>query len=309
MEEVCAALGGAGCCCAARSSLTTRCASLFSRSRSERRSSSSTTSWRNSPSVLNKRRSVTTNSGFFSLSAISCLLAKWKVPDGGTLLADLHRSAGRRGFAPHIAERQRPLATGKWNPRRAGDLSHILVVRADLGSRRRKLGSRMSLHFEAGEHAMHVAARANSLHNLLPDVAALGEIQRVLLSRLLRQIAFPKINSEARCSPDDAIEFEGIAAHGREAGRDQRVPDCVHVLGSEPDLESIHLRLRATRNGNPNIAPHCVDHLPRFELRDVQTGRRQYHTRLRAGHANRAQLVADVGDLDIVHDEIGRAHV
>ena len=138
----------------------------------------------------------------------------------------------------------------------------------------------MPLHFEAGEHAMHVAARANPLHNLLPDVAALGEVQGVLLSRLLRQIAFPKINSEARYSSDDAIEFEGIAADGREAGRDQRVPDYVHVLGSEPDLESIHLRLRAARNRDANSAPHCVDHLPGFELRDVETSRRQNLARL-----------------------------
>src|ERR1035441_8135528 len=133
MDEVCPALSGAGCCCAARASLTTRCASLFSRSRSARRSSSSTTSWRNSPSVLNKRRSVTTNSVFLSLSAISYLLAEWKGPDGGTLLPDLHRTAGGCGFAPRVAERQRPLATGKWNSPRAGYLSHILVVGADLG--------------------------------------------------------------------------------------------------------------------------------------------------------------------------------
>src|ERR1019366_2027004 len=304
MEVACTALDGAGCCWAARSSLTTRCASLFSRSRSARRSSSFTTSWRNSPSVLNKRRSVTTNSGFFSFSAISYLLAEWKGLDGGAVLADLHRSAGRCGFAPHVAERQRPLATRKWNPRCAGYLSHILVVSTNFGSRSRRLGSRMSLHFEAGEHAMHVAARANSLHNLLPDVETLGEIQRVFLSSLLRQIAFPKINSEARYSSDDAIEFEGIAAHGRDAGRDQGVPDCVHVLGSEPDLVSVHLRLGATRNRDANFAPHCVDHLPGFELRDVQTSRRQNLARLRAGHANRGQLVADVGDLDIVHDDV-----
>ena len=48
----------------------------FSRSRSSRRSSASTTSWRNSPSVLNRRRSVTTNSGFFSFSAIFFLFTR-----------------------------------------------------------------------------------------------------------------------------------------------------------------------------------------------------------------------------------------
>src|SRR5664279_2490030 len=162
----------------------------------------------------------------------------------------------------------------------------------------------MSLHFEAGEHPMHVAARADSLHDLLPDVAALGEIQRVLLSGLLRQIAFSKINSKARYPSDDAIEFEGVAADGCGAGRDQGVPDCIHVLRGKPDLESIHLRLRAAREGNTNIAPYGVDHLPEFELRDVQTGSRQNFARLRACHANRGELVADVGDLDVVHDDV-----
>src|SRR5664280_1682565 len=303
MDVACTALDGTGCCWAARSSLTRRCASLFSRSRSARRSSSSTTSWRNSPSVLNKRRSVTTNSGFFSLSAINIYsLAEWSGLYCGALLAELHCGAGKCGFAPRGAERQRPLATRKRNPRRAGYLSHILVVGTDLASGRRKLRNRMSLHFEAGEHPMHVAARADSLHDLLPDVAALGEIQRVLLSRLLRQIAFAKINSEARYSSDDAIEFEGIAAGGRGAGRDQGVPDCIHVLRGKPDLESIHLWLGATREGNPDSAPYGVDHLPGFELRDIQAGSRQNFACLRAVHANRGELVTDVGDLDVVHD-------
>ena len=43
---------------------------------------------------------------------------------------------GAASFAPHIAQRQGPLAAGKWNPRRAGDLSHIFVVGANFGSRR-----------------------------------------------------------------------------------------------------------------------------------------------------------------------------
>src|SRR5271166_4678889 len=67
--------GCAGCFCAARSSLTRFWASRFSRSRSARRSSSSTTSWRNSPSVLKSRRSVTTKSDFFSLSGINSLVS------------------------------------------------------------------------------------------------------------------------------------------------------------------------------------------------------------------------------------------
>src|SRR5664279_5760359 len=149
--------------------------------------------------------------------------------EGSVLWRSARRSAlWRRKLRLRVAHNRAPASarhSRKWNPRRAGYLSHILVVGTDLASRRRKLPNRMSLHFEASEHAMHVAARADSLHDLLPDVAALGEIQRVLLSGLLRQIAFAKINSKARYPSDDAIEFEGIAAGGRGAGRDQGVPD------------------------------------------------------------------------------------
>ncbi len=65
---------------------------------------------------------------------------------------------------------------------------------------------------------MHIAARANALHDLLADVAALAEIQRMLLPGFLRQVAIAKINAVTRYSPDDAIELEGLAADGRCAG-------------------------------------------------------------------------------------------
>src|SRR6266566_6147310 len=51
------------------------------------------------------------------------------------------------------------------------------------------------LNFEPGEHAMHCSARPDSLHNLLPDVTTLAEVQRPLLSCFLRQISRPDIDA------------------------------------------------------------------------------------------------------------------
>src|SRR5208283_2242676 len=126
-----------GCFCAARSSLTRFWASRFSRSRSARRSSSSTTSWRNSPSVLKRRRSVTTKSGFlFSLSGIVSLFAircssfrvmnrcgkaapqPWRFAPRFALPCLELRSRGVHSRAPTYAHhRERELAP-RWSSRR-----------------------------------------------------------------------------------------------------------------------------------------------------------------------------------------------
>ncbi len=68
------------------------------------------------------------------------------------------------------------------------------------------------MHFESNEHAMYVAARANALDNLLADVAALGEVQHMLLAGLLRQVAFAKIDSIARHPARGAIQLKRVAA-------------------------------------------------------------------------------------------------
>ena len=62
--------------------------------------------------------------------------------------------------------------------------------------------------------------------------------------------------------------------------------------------------MRAARDGNANLAPHRVDHLPGLELRNIDTAVVRISRDFRAGNANRGQLVADVLDLDIVHDDV-----
>src|SRR5271157_3221294 len=286
----------AGCLCAARSSLTRCWASRFSRSRSARRSSSSTTSWRSSPSVLNSRRSVTTKSGFlFSLSGINSLFAIRCSPfalriavegqrsNGGVLLTDLHCRAWNCDLAMRVPERQRSLTAGKWNTGRAGHFARILVVDAHFGSRLR----RSAFHLESDKAAMQNRSRANAFHNLLPDVAALGEVQRIVLSRLLRQITLAQIDSEARHASNHAIQVKRLAACRLGSGGVQRIPHLVSSLGREAD-----------------VAPHRVDNLTWFKLGDCDTSFRQHFLCLRTKHPYCCQLVADVGNLDVIHDDV-----
>src|SRR5271157_1175511 len=216
------------------------------------------------------------------------------------LLADLHRRPGSCDFAPEISQRECPLATGEWNPRRAGDLADILVMDADRRSRR----WRPILCLESHERAMHVAAGVDALHNLLPNVAAFGKVQRVLLAGLLRQIAFPKVNSEARYASNNAVDFQRIASHGLGSGGLQPIPNFVGVLGGKPDLVPIQVRLRAARDRDAGAAPNHVAHLASFQLRHLIPRIGQHLASLRPDNADTANFVANVGDLDVVHDDV-----
>ncbi len=140
------------CCWAARSSLTRCCASAVSRSRSARRSSASTTSWRSSPSLLNRRRSVTTNSGFFSFSDVCHMTrvldfktrvklewsaARWRSVRRSAQRCRVLRIRAEGNPAPDVR-----LAAGKWDARRTGYFAYILVVGANLCTGLRRLALR-----------------------------------------------------------------------------------------------------------------------------------------------------------------------
>ncbi len=97
--------------------------------------------------------------------------------------ADLHDRARRSELATQIAQRHRALATRERNARRAGDLADVLVAFGDLGAGLR----RFAVEQKSCERSMQDGTGANALHDFLPDVASLGEIERVLLLSLLRQ--------------------------------------------------------------------------------------------------------------------------
>ena len=89
---------------------------------------------------------------------------------------------------------------------------------------------------EPCELAMHVAARSNSLHDLLPHIASLIEVQGT------RSARFPAADRARECPPHkrnasrDALHFQRFAAHRRSPGSNQCLPGFVNILGREPDL-------------------------------------------------------------------------
>ena len=65
---------------------------------------------------------------------------------------------------------------------------------------------------------MHRAARANALHDLLPDVTALLEMQGALLAGFLRQLALANILAVTRLAAGDAVQFQGFYSGRLSAG-------------------------------------------------------------------------------------------
>ena len=68
---------------------------------------------------------------------------------------------------------------------------------------------------------MHVATGADAFDDLLPDIAALGEVERVLLISFLRQIAGAYVGAILRKPDHDAKLLQCLGAHWQSAGLDQ----------------------------------------------------------------------------------------
>src|SRR6476660_2675970 len=158
--------------------------------------SSSLTSWRNSPSEVNSRRSVTVKlSCFFSAIDSFLELLGWfregQVRHAGGAPTRLHELAWRCDFAADVAQRHPALTTRQGQGSGAGNFSDLLAFHQDLASRR---GQR-PVNFKAGEFAAHLAARPDALHDLLANVAAFGKIEGAFLLRFLGQVAFADVGA------------------------------------------------------------------------------------------------------------------
>ena len=74
---------------------------------------------------------------------------------------------------------------------------------------------------------MDVAAGANPLHDLLPQIAAFGEVKGTGLAGLLRQLPIADVGAEARRSLEQTKLLKNLLSCINDA--------CVHKLGSQPD--------------------------------------------------------------------------
>src|SRR5208337_504938 len=60
----------------------------------------------------------------------------------------------------------------------------------------------------------------------------------------------------------------------------------------------------AARDRDTDVSPHRVAYLTSLQLLDLNARIRQHVVRFRPSHSNRRQLIADVGYLDIIHDDV-----
>jgi len=92
------------------------------------------------------------------------------------------------------------------------------------------------------ELAMHIAARADAFHDLLPDVATFGEVEGVLLIGFLRKIAISNIRSVFGKSNHDTELFQRLAADGYGPGLDQQIPYLHNCCRRSPEFINRKLR-------------------------------------------------------------------
>src|SRR5438270_13377692 len=109
-------------------------------------------------------------------------------------------------FLADVTQSYSPAAVVAGQGGGAGDLAHFLAGSFNLGPGR---GQELAKN-KSAELAMHRAARANALHDLLPDVTALLEMQGALLAGFLRQLALANILAITWLAAVDAGQFQGI---------------------------------------------------------------------------------------------------
>ena len=65
----------------------------------------------------------------------------------------------------------------------------------------------------------------------------------------------------------------------------------------------------AACDGDSNVVPHQIDDLAGRKVRGINTSLSKGHSRLRSGEPDRREFVADIGDLDVVHDDVAVKHL
>ena len=85
---------------------------------------------------------------------------------------------------------------------------------------------------------MHVAARADALHDLLAEVAAFGEVQGAGLAGFLREVALVEVNAVARRGFEHAQGLCSAETAGHSASGVQDIPQHADGLVCAPQLEA-----------------------------------------------------------------------
>jgi len=165
-----------------------------------------------------------------------------------------------QGLATEVAEgKLHGARSGEMDGCDAGELSHWLAVgfECDAG------GGQGSGESEAGEGAMHIAARVDALDDLLAEVAAFGEVEGARLAGLLRQVVGFFGVANIRAVTGRAFEnmevFEGL---GRGGGRSR----CDEGCGEMVDRRWIGPEFEAGNEGAVGVEKVERRRFPRYGL-------------------------------------------
>src|SRR5581483_11101292 len=109
--------------------------------------------------------------------------------------------------------------------------------------------------------AMHLAAGANALHDLLAEVAALLEIQSLVLLGLLRQLSLADVLTVARNPRPHAEHLQRVSAHRSRTRHSERVPHGCRIRGCNPELVAARHVAGLARNRISDLPACAINHL------------------------------------------------
>ena len=101
-----------------------------------------------------------------------------------------------------------------------------------------------------------------------------------------------------RCN-SSASEPTGVAPASQ-----QSIPELPHAGGRKPDLVRNLLSVFAAHQRALRALPRHRLHLQSLHLSNRESGRRQHVARFRPRNSQRRQLLAEIRDLNIVHDDV-----
>lgn len=151
--------------------------------------------------------------------------------------------------------------------------------------------------------AVDIAAGTDALDDLLPEIAALGEVEGASLGGLLREFAVADVGAVEGCSfeqtePVAALLFgEGCAYFEEGFGE----IGCGGNVG--PKFEVRNQRAVGVDYSDSRRVPGQRVTLQLFERCDVQADLLQQGCGLGAGEDQAGLSAGDVGELDVVHDD------
>ena len=105
------------------------------------------------------------------------------------------------------------------------------------------------------DRAMNIGTGADAFHNLLAQIAALGEVEGTSLRGLLCEVFLKDVDAIPRSSFGNSQNLSGSGSRWTAAVLCQRGPDGFNVFGSKPELKTRNRRAIRVNEGNRHPIP------------------------------------------------------